>query len=213
VSAARIVRLFAAFVLALSATALLPPPARAEAGWRYPVEGRPDVLRGFDPPAKTWLPGHRGVDLAAGAFDPVVAAAAGEVTFAADVAGQGVVVVEHPGGLRSTYEPVTAEVSVGEHVDAGELLGRLEPLTVHCARTCLHWGVLRGATYLDPLSFVDAGPVVLLPVGAPVRASGGAGPAGWSFPNGEASWRPGATAAYWLQLTSTTCLPCLRRVA
>ena len=213
---APVVRLFAAIVLALSATALVPVPARADPGWRYPVDGAPTVLRGFDPPAKTWLPGHRGVDLAVDTFDRVLAAAPGEVTFAADLAGQGVVVVEQGGGLRSTYEPVSAEVSVGDQVDAGDVLGRLEPLTTHCARTCLHWGVLRGDTYLDPLSFVDPGPVALLPVGAPVRAPGSGHEAGASStsPDGmgdqqaSAQGPDAAAAAYWSALIATPCLIC-----
>lgn len=34
----------------------------------------------------------------------------------------------------------------------------------HCfPRACLHWGWLRGETYLDPLELVGAGPVRLVP--------------------------------------------------
>ena len=35
----------------------------------------------------------------------------------------------------------------------------------HCAPvTCLHWGVLRGRAYLDPLAFVGRARIVLLPL-------------------------------------------------
>jgi murein DD-endopeptidase MepM/ murein hydrolase activator NlpD len=139
-------------------------------GWRLPAAGAPQVLRAFAPPPYDWLPGHRGVDLALYAGQAVRAPAEGTVSFAGPVAGQDVVTVTH-GALRSTYEPVEAAVEVGDHVAAGDLLGWLEPLTGHCRRACLHWGVLRGQTYVDPLSLVDLGPPVLLPVGPPVRAT------------------------------------------
>ena len=44
----------------------------------------------------------------------------------AGVAGRGVVSVDHPGGLRTTYEPVAATVARGDPVGAGAVLGRLE---------------------------------------------------------------------------------------
>ncbi|MGX9901778.1 hypothetical protein ACW0JT_21495 [Arthrobacter sp. SA17] len=33
--------------------------------WSWPLSPEPAVLRGFDPPDKPWLSGHRGVDLKA----------------------------------------------------------------------------------------------------------------------------------------------------
>ena len=149
---------------------LVGPPAWGDgARWRFPAAGVPQVLRGFAPPRYDWLPGHRGVDLGLVAGQAVRAPADGTVSFAGRIAGQGVVTVSH-GDLRSTYEPVEPAVDVGQVVAAGDLLGWLEPITDHCSRTCLHWGVLRGGTYVDPLSLVDLGPPILLPVGPPVAA-------------------------------------------
>jgi murein DD-endopeptidase MepM/ murein hydrolase activator NlpD len=75
-----------------------------------------------------------------------------------------VVVVSH-GATRTTYEPVDATVSVGETVAEGAPIGTLQPTGSHCLpRVCLHWGWLRGDTYLDPLRLVGAGPVRLLPL-------------------------------------------------
>lgn len=139
--------------------------------WDWPVEGpggAPAVLRGFDPPDQPWLPGHRGVDLAADAFSLVFTAGPGKVVFAGPLAGRGVVSVEHENGLRTTYEPVDATVQVGEPVSTGSVLGILEPLSTHCARACLHWGLLRGDVYLDPLSLIPHRPPILLPYGPPV---------------------------------------------
>jgi murein DD-endopeptidase MepM/ murein hydrolase activator NlpD len=166
----------------------------------WPLVPRPEVVAPFDPPSSTWGAGHRGVDLLGRRGQPVRAAAAGTVTFAAPLAGRGVVVVDH-GGVRTTYEPVHATVHVGDTVSAGQTLGRLELALSHCfPRVCLHWGLIRGDTYLDPLTLVGAGPVRLLPWSAPVRApliapssAAAAGPGTWRFkPVGAPAGTPGA---------------------
>ncbi|MGV8907958.1 MAG: peptidoglycan DD-metalloendopeptidase family protein [Propionicimonas sp.] len=123
------------------------------------------VVRGFDPPDQPWLPGHRGVDLLGTVGAEIVAAMAGWVVFAGTVAGRGVVVVSH-GSLRTTYLPVRALVGVGEQVGTGEVIGRLQAGHGCPGGWCLHWGLKRGDTYLDPLSLLDTGPVRLLPQAA-----------------------------------------------
>ncbi|MFF7476486.1 peptidoglycan DD-metalloendopeptidase family protein [Streptomyces sp. NPDC008092] len=145
-----------------------PVPALARA---WPVGLRPPVLRGWEPPATVYGAGHRGVDLGAAPGEPVRAVAAGRVSYAGRVAGRGVVAVALAGtDLRTTYEPVTATVEKGQEVAAGEVVGTVEPGGAHCgARTCVHWGLLRGDGYLDPLLLLppwllNAGPSRLLPV-------------------------------------------------
>src|SRR5690606_29690308 len=93
--------------------------------WSWPLQPPPEVVDTFDPPEDPYGPGHRGVDLAGRAGQPVLAVAPGRVRFAGLIAGRGVVVVDH-GGQRSTYEPVDATVSVGATVQAGQPIGRLE---------------------------------------------------------------------------------------
>lgn len=136
-----------------------------------PVPG--PVVRGFDPPERVWLAGHRGVDLAGVAGEPVTAPSAGVVTFAGLVAGRPVLVVDH-GEVRSTLEPVHATVPVGARVAMGDVVGRLVEGHACPAGTCLHWGLKRGEEYLDPLS-LTASPVRLLPedaaAGVRVRAA------------------------------------------
>lgn len=150
-------------------------PTRGEA-WRWPLDATPVVVRPFDPPSDPWGAGHRGVDLAADRGQPVRAPQGGTVTFAGAVAGRPVVVITHPGGLRTTLEPVAATVAVGTPVTSGDTVGSLAPTPGHCApATCLHWGIRRGPTYLDPLSLVGPRRVVLLPVTAGGSGAGGPG--------------------------------------
>lgn len=150
----------------------LASPAGAEGTpWRWPLSGAPAVSRPFQPPVTAYGVGHRGVDLAATPGRPVLAAGAGRVSYAGLLAGRGVVVVVH-GALRTTYEPVAASVRVGTQVAAGAVLGRLQAGHPGCpAAACLHWGLLRGAAYLDPLSLLGRGPSVLLPLTGPVAGS------------------------------------------
>lgn len=139
--------------------------ARAAGRWSWPLDPRPVVARRFDPPAQRWLAGHRGVDLLGSAGVAVRAPAEGVVAFAGSVAGKGVVSIDHPGGLRSTYEPVQALVTAGQSVRPLQEIGILATEGGHCApRACLHWGARRGSDYIDPLALVGAGPVVLLPM-------------------------------------------------
>ncbi|WP_371526924.1 M23 family metallopeptidase [Streptomyces sp. NBC_01283] len=124
----------------------------------WPVGVRPAVVRGWEPPATEYGRGHRGVDLGAPPGSVVRAVAAGRVSFAGRVAGRGVVAVELTGTgdppLRTTYEPVRATVKKGAEVTTGEALGVLELPRAHCPSSCLHWGLLRAKTYLNPLSLL-----------------------------------------------------------
>lgn len=130
----------------------------------WPLSPRPTVLTGFDPPNVPWGSGHRGVDLLGSRGQPVRTTLPGTVSFVGTIAGRGVVVVNH-GTVRTTYEPVAAVVHRGQTVGGGQQIGTLQLGGSHCfPRACLHWGLLRGRTYLDPLTLVGAGPIRLLPL-------------------------------------------------
>ncbi|MEO7261385.1 MAG: M23 family metallopeptidase [Jatrophihabitantaceae bacterium] len=143
------------------------PPVAAAAPdqlYRAPVAAL-RVLTPFNPPADRYGRGHLGVDLAAAAGDPVLAAGAGVVRFAGPVAGRGVVVLVHPDGVSTEYEPVAVAVRAGQRVLAGQRIGAVRGAHRSCASaTCLHWGARRGAAYLDPMSLLrPLGVVRLLP--------------------------------------------------
>ncbi|MFD8123331.1 murein hydrolase activator EnvC family protein [Streptomyces albidoflavus] len=149
-----------------------PAPGAVPGRRAWPVGTRPYVARGWEPPATDFGPGHRGVDLTAPVGTTVRAAATGRVSFAGPVAGRGVLAIELSGSgatpLRITYEPVRPLVAVGDEVVAGQPVAVLEAGT-HCPHSCLHWGLLRGKEYLDPLSLLPEwmlrrGPSRLLPV-------------------------------------------------
>jgi murein DD-endopeptidase MepM/ murein hydrolase activator NlpD len=145
----------------------LPAGAALPAASGWPLEPRPEVVRGFEPPPKPWLAGHRGLDLAGSPGQRVLSATPGTITYAGPVAGVGVVVVSQ-GPIRTTYEPVVASVRTGATVKAGQPIGRLSAAGSHCSpAVCLHWGLRRGEEYLDPLSLLTSGPVRLLPLSQP----------------------------------------------
>lgn len=171
-----LIRAIVAVVTVLTlAPAPLPPAARPDAPWGWPLPGPgAAVVRGFDPPVLPWEAGHRGVDLLGALDAPVLAAGAGVVTYAGPVAGVGVVTIAH-GELRTTYQPVRATVAIGDRVTVGDQIGTLVRTGSHCApAACLHWGLLRGDTYLDPLAMVGrAGRPRLLPLGDRAVADSG----------------------------------------
>lgn len=166
--------------LVVSAVALVVATVPPATGWAqphspvpdgsavWPLDPAPTVVARFDPPASPWAAGHRGVDLLGRPGQPVRAARAGTVSFAGALAGRGVVVVDH-GSTRTTYEPVDPAVAVGGAVAAGGTIGTLQSGLSHCfPRTCLHWGLLLGELYLDPLSLLGWAPVRLLPLALPI---------------------------------------------
>lgn len=160
--------------LAVSAALVSAAPAAAD-GDRldWPLRPRPAVTRAFDAPSQDWHPGHRGVDLAGAAGQPVFAAGAATVVFAGVLAGRPVVSLAHPGGLRTSYEPVRVAVRAGQSVSAGTVIGTLMAGHPGCRASqaggaCLHWGAMwgpaSGAHYVDPLGLLASAPIRLKPL-------------------------------------------------
>jgi len=133
--------------------------------YQLPVPGA--VVRPFIAPVSDYGAGHRGVDLATTGGSLVRSAGPGTVSFAGYVAGRGLVVVIHPDGVSTEYEPLQPSVRAGEAVSGGTALGVVPVSGVHGACMpggCLHWGARRAGAYFDPLTLLrPLGPVRLLP--------------------------------------------------
>jgi murein DD-endopeptidase MepM/ murein hydrolase activator NlpD len=158
----------ASAVPASAAPAPIPPPASAAVGdaWRLPLDGDAAVTRPFEQLPHPYAAGHRGVDLAGSPAALVRAAGDGVVVFAGWVAGRPVVSIAHAEGLRTTYEPVDASVAAGQEVIRGSPIGTLAIGHAGCpVQACLHWGLRRGETYLDPVLLLRPPRVRLLPLG------------------------------------------------
>lgn len=153
--------------LVLLGPLLLAPPCAAapDGDFDWPLQPRPAVVRAFDKPTQNWLPGHRGVDLAGTPGQQVLAAGDGTIAFAGTVAGKPVLSIDHPGGLRTTYEPVEAAIPVGRTVTRGTPIGALNRGHDRCpVSACLHWGLRRAHDYLNPLTLIHHTPIRLKPL-------------------------------------------------
>ena len=149
-------------------------PAHASAttgtpAWSWPVAGDRIVVRAFLAPASPYGPGHRGVDLVAGA-PPLVSPADGVVRFAGMVAGRPVLSIDHGDGVISSYEPVDSALVAGTAVERGDELGHI--LDGHCALRCVHLGVRVDGEYANPMLWLGGGiQPILLPTRYPAAAS------------------------------------------
>ena len=153
--------------------------------YRSPTaDSRPRVIRPFEKPAQRWSAGHRGVDLAVPENDRrVYAPAPGKVVFSGTVVNRKVLVIAHPDGRRSTFEPMNETLPVGTTVTAGDVIGTVadaaggngEQSYRRCSAPCLYWGVRQGgarrdgsgktAEYINPMSLLGSKePSILLPV-------------------------------------------------
>ena len=135
-------------------------------GVAWPVEPAV-VLQDFDPPARAWGRGHRGIDLQAAPGTQVRSVGPGQVAFVGVIAGKPVIAIDHPSGLRSSYEPVISVREVGDLVQAGDAIGvTADPRTPgarlgHCSARCLHLGLRAQGVYIDPLLVIRSGAILL----------------------------------------------------
>lgn len=133
-----------------------------EPDFQVPIDG--ETLRAFDPPQRDWMKGHRGVDLGGDLGQPVRAAGNGKVVYAATLVDRGVVSIDHPQGVRTTYEPISPVVRRGQNVKRGQIIGHLDRGSSHCLQPCLHWGARTGPKeYIDPLALVNPPMIRLYP--------------------------------------------------
>jgi murein DD-endopeptidase MepM/ murein hydrolase activator NlpD len=133
------------------------------ARWNPPTSDVVVVAPFVDPP-HPYAAGHRGVDLAAPRDSVLVAPAAGVVAFSGDVAGRGVITLDHGGGYVSTLEPVSEALPPGTAVSAGDPVAQVS-VGGHMTSEGVHFGVRLLGVYVNPLLLVggDIARAVLLP--------------------------------------------------
>lgn len=115
---------------------------------------------------KQQRPGHKGVDIQCNYRDAVYSIGSGTVTYVGGVRqdngnNPGIfVIVRHSDGTEAQYFHLDQYVvRVGDHVSAGQLLGRADS-TGHSTGNHLHIMVKdhSGGTPVDPLDYADVGP-------------------------------------------------------
>ncbi|MGO4782596.1 M23 family metallopeptidase [Cryobacterium sp. W22_MBD10_FK3] len=144
----------------------MPEPAQeaVQSAWSWPVGPPRDLVRPFEAPASRYGAGHRGIDLVAAEGHPVRSPADGVVTFVGTVVDRPVLSIQHGNDLVSSFEPVTATVSEGERVRAGQVIG-IVAAGAHCTGRCVHFGVRRHGQYVSPTLFLGGlARAVLLPL-------------------------------------------------
>jgi hypothetical protein len=160
----------------IAALQILSGTALASGGWTWPVRG-PVITayrNGDDPYAAGQ---HRGVDIGAPVGARVVAAAAGNVTFAGVVGSSGLVVSERTADGRfdlSYLHLSSVAVRRGDSLAAGASLGAVGVSGRRSAeQPHLHFGVREAgerSSYRDPLDFLAPPPAGEAPGPAPVPA-------------------------------------------
>ncbi|MCU1477654.1 MAG: peptidase [Subtercola sp.] len=138
----------------------------------WPVGPGHTVLRPFEAPVTRYSAGHRGVDIAADVGQPVLATAAGVVSFAGVVVDRPLISIVQSDGYVSTVEPVRPSVAAGTPVAAGQIIGTVAAWS-HCDQPCVHLGVRLNGEYVSPLLLLGAVPrAVLLPLESAHPAEG-----------------------------------------
>ena len=130
--------------------------------WVWPLE-RFRLEREFVAPPHRYGPGHRGIDLRPLDDAAVRTPAAGTVAFAGQVAGRGVLTIDHGDGLVTTFEPIVTDLRPGTPVARSDAVGEVG-LGGHASPGSLHFGVRLHGEYVNPLLMLGGVPrAVLLP--------------------------------------------------
>ena len=139
------------------------PPAAAPTSFTWPVEGETltphnlEVLA-YDATMGDWR-AHAGLDIAAGAGEPVTTAAAGLVIDVVqdDLMGT-TVYVDHGGGLTSSYANLAANppVAAGDWVNAGAVLGNVDQTAIaeSALPSHLHFEMAQDGSPVNPLDYL-----------------------------------------------------------
>lgn len=141
------IKLFCLVVLTAALVVAVPKSAHGAAEFIPPVIAK--ITRQFDMSNGEFGAGHRGVDFAVPEGTPVLASGAGTVTFAGGTPEGPYVTVRHDGDVETTYALGRIDVTQGQHVTQGTVLGVSGQ--GHAGSPVLHFGAKVAGKYVDPL--------------------------------------------------------------
>jgi hypothetical protein len=127
--------------------------------WVEPVPGLASrVIEDYDAPVVRWGPGHRGIDFAVAPGELISSPVAGSVHFVGRVVNRPILTIADSAGQLASFEPVCSNLSRGQTVSAGSVIGwhceadlSYEP---HCPVECVHFSARRDGNYLSPLHLI-----------------------------------------------------------
>lgn len=125
--------------------------AALAAGKPFSAPVNAEVTRKFEAPSHKFGPGHRGIDYGVPSGTTVRASGEGSVTFAGQVADDGLfVTIEHLGGISTTYSYLSQiDVSRGDRVTQGQAIARSGE-GHRGGPPALHFGAKKNGDYVDP---------------------------------------------------------------
>ena len=155
--------------LALALSWQLPTPSLgAEVQFSTPLVGS-EIIREYRQSEIPFSAGHRGIDYEATLGQGVFAPADGQVHFVGKVVNRQLISLDHGQVLLSAFEPVCSQLTEGESVVSGQLIGEVcegeASYDLHCQpNICMHFSVRKHGEYLSPLWFTgELTPSRLLP--------------------------------------------------
>ncbi len=155
--------------LAVALSWQLPDPSLgAEKIMDSPLVGS-SVVREYRQSETPYSAGHRGIDYEATLGQAVFAPADGKVHFVGKVVDRQLISLDHGQELLSAIEPVCSQLTKGDSVVSGQLIGEVcegvASYDPHCTPSiCLHFSIRKTGEYLSPLWFTgELTPSRLLP--------------------------------------------------
>ena len=165
----RISLLQLASFLAVALSWQVPAPSLgAERTMDSPLVGS-SVVRQYRQSETPYSAGHRGIDYEATLGQAVFAPAEGKVHFVGEVVNRQLISLDHDQELLSAFEPVCSQLTEGDSVVSGQLIGEVceggASYDPHCQPSiCVHFSVRKNGEYLSPLRFTgELKPSRLLP--------------------------------------------------
>ena len=165
----RISLLQLASFLAVALSWQVPAPSLgAERTMDSPLVGS-SVVRQYRQSETPYSAGHRGIDYEATLGQAVFAPAEGKVHFVGEVVNRQLISLDHSQELLSAFEPVCSQLTEGDSVVSGQLIGEVceggASYDPHCQPSiCVHFSVRKNGEYLSPLRLTgELKPSRLLP--------------------------------------------------